>query len=143
MTVSKALRCWNKSCSKPVTVLIWRAMSKPLSRPNELGRAIGYRVDIDLILERLKGAPPGSWEELRTDRSFVAQMQQAALLHGGSSSLSDKPVTKLWVVMKAEHGIPVMMDAYPDKRSANRREKFLRQHMRPDVDQVAVFDVKL
>ncbi len=104
---------------------------------------MGYRVDINLILERLKDAPPGNWEQLKTDRSFVAQMQQAALLHGGSTLPSDKPAKKLWVVMKAEHGIPVMMDAYLDKRSANRREKFLRQHMRPDVDQVAVFDVKL
>lgn len=118
-------------------------MSKPLSRPNELGRAIGYRVDINLILERLKGAPPGNWEQLKTDRSFVAQMHQAALLHGGGTSPSGKPISKLRVVMKAEHGIPVMMDAYPDKRSANCREKFLRQHMRAEVDQVAVFDVKL
>lgn len=130
-------------------------MSKPLSRPNELGRAIGYRVDVDVILDRLKaapgGAPEGGWEQLKTDRALVAQMfgrldfagSTKAFAHGGGVAQAGKLPKRLWVVMKTERGIPVMLDAYLDKRSANSREKFLRQHMQPEMDQVVLFDVKL
>ncbi len=109
-------------------------MAKPLSRPNELGRAIGYNVDIDLILDKLKHTPIEQW-----DRAFLEQVGRAAQ----SGSAEQKPTKRLWIVVKAERGVPVMMDVYRDKRSANRRDKFLRQHMRAEMDEVRLFEIKL
>ncbi len=109
-------------------------MSKPLSRPQEVGRAVGYNVEIDLILDKLKHTPIDQW-----DRAFLEQVGRAA--QGGSAE--QKLPKRLWIVVKAEHGIPVMMDVYRDKRSANRRDKFLRQHMRAELDQVRLFEIKL
>ncbi|MBI4787451.1 MAG: hypothetical protein HY782_10440 [Chloroflexi bacterium] len=113
-------------------------MSKPVSASREVGRAVGYKVDVDLLLEKLKDAPLGDWDALKTNRAFLAQIERAAQGEAAES----KP-KRLWVVVKAEHGVPVMLDAYRDKHSANRREKFLRQHMRPEIDEVAKFDIKL
>lgn len=109
-------------------------MSKPLSRPNELGRAIGYNVDIDLIRDKLKDTPIEQW-----DRAFLEQVGRAAQ----GNSTEQKPTKRLRIVVKAERGVPVMLDAYRDKRSANRREKFLRQHMRAEMDEVRLFEIKL
>ncbi len=115
-------------------------MAKPLSRPNEIGRAIGYRVDVELLREKLKDMPVEGWEQLKNNRAFVEQVGHAARSTPGPS---DKEAKRLWVVLKIEHGVPVMIDAYRDKRSAKRREEFLRQHMRPELDQVGLFQVKL
>ncbi len=109
-------------------------MSKPLSRPNEIGRAIGYNVDVSLILERLKQTPLAQW-----DRTLVEQVERAAQVPGGSEG---RP-KRLWVVVKIERGVPVMMDAYRDKRSANRRDRFLRQHMHAEMDEVRLFELRL
>ncbi len=116
-------------------------MSKPLSRPNELGRAIGYRVDVELVREKLKGMSVERWEQLKDNRAFVEQVEHAAGI--SRANTSGKDARRLWVVLKVEHGVPVMIDAYRDKRSARRREEFLRQHMQPDVDQVGLFEIKL
>ncbi len=116
-------------------------MSKPLSRPNELGRAIGYKVDVELVREKLKDVPVERWEQLKDNRTFVEQVEHAAGM--SRANLSGKDAKRLWVVLKVEHGVPVMIDAYRDKRSAKRREEFLRQHMRPEVDQVGLFQIKL
>ncbi len=116
-------------------------MSKPLSRPNELGRAIGYKVDIALVREKLRDVPVERWEQLKDNRAFVEQVGQAAGI--SPANAIGKEAKRLWVVLKIEHGVPVMIDAYRDKRSAQRREAFLRQHMRPDVDKVGLFQIKL
>ncbi len=116
-------------------------MAKPLSRPNELGRAIGYRVDVELIREKLKGIPIGRWEQLRDNQTFVEQVERAAGV--SKANAASKAATRMWVVLKIEHGVPVMIDAYRDKRSAKRRQEFLRQHMRPEMDQVALFPINL
>lgn len=84
--------------------------------------------------------PPGPLERLKENADFVAQVGHAATKRGSGSDHGPK---RLWVVVKAEHGIPVMIDAYTDKRSASRRALFLRQHMRVERDQVALFAVKL
>ncbi len=111
-----------------------REMAKPLSRPNEIGRAIGYNVEVNVILDRLKQTPGADW-----DRALVEQVERAAR----GPEAGDARPKRLWVVVKVERGVPVMMDAYRDKRSANRREKFLRQHMHADSDEVRLFEIKL
>jgi hypothetical protein len=116
-------------------------MAKPVSRPNQIGRAIGYNVDIELLLDKLKSTPLGQWEHLRTDDQFLERVGRAAEAYvpGGPK----KQPKRLWVVVKIENSIPVMIDAYRDKHSANKRERFLKLHMRPEMDSVVVFDVKL
>lgn len=116
-------------------------MAKPLSRPNEIGRAIGYRVDVRALLEALEERSIDSWDRLKKDRAFLEHVQRAAQSHLATGR--GKRPKRLWVVMKMERAVPVMIDAYVDRRSANRREQFLRQHMRPETDQVEVFQVKL
>lgn len=114
-------------------------MSKPVSRPNEVGRAIGYNVDIDLLREKLSQASLGQWDHLKTNSLFLEQVGRAAELK------RDRPPgsRRLWVVLKVEREVPVMIDAYGDKRSAKKRARFLQQHMRPDLDQVALLEIKL
>lgn len=116
-------------------------MAKPLSRPDEIGRAIGYNVDIDLLLEKLQHTSLGQWDHLKNNGAFREQVGRAA--EGRVASQSSKPPARLWLVVKIERGVPVMIDVYPNKRSATQREKFLRRHMRADTDDVACFDIKL
>ncbi len=116
-------------------------MSKPLSRPNEIGRAIGYRVDVELLREKLRDMPVERWEQLKESRAFVEQVERAAGLT--EANAVSKAAKRMWVVLKIERGVPVMIDAYRDKRSAKRREEFLRQHMRRETDQVALFPINL
>lgn len=47
-------------------------------------------------------------------------------------------VKSLWVVVKVESGVPVMVDAYLDSRSAGKREQFLRKNMHPENDGIGV-----
>src|SRR5512147_2771894 len=110
-------------------------MAKPLSRPNEIGRAIGYKVDVELLREKLKDKPVERWEQLRDNQTFVEQVERAAGV--SRANASSKAAKRMWVVLKIEHGVPVMIDAYREKRSAKRRQEFLLQHMRPETDQVA------
>ena len=116
-------------------------MAKPLSRPNEIGRAIGYRVDVSLLLAWLKQEGEGrdSADEMRA--SWLQDLERTADLHtaGGRARKS----RKLWVVVKSERGVPVLLDAFRDKRSANARAKFLRLHMSQDLDTVELHLVPL
>ena len=116
-------------------------MSKPLSRPEEVGRAVGYQIDADLLLERLKQAAPNGLVKPEHDEALLKQLSRAAEFHG--SSRAAKPLKRLWVVIKIERSVPVMIDAYRDKRSANKRAEFLRLHMNADLDQVQVFAIPL
>lgn len=113
-------------------------MSKPASRPEELGRAIGYQVDARLLLEQL--TREGS-VDLENTRLSLKELEKAARLHEGSAPR--KPPKRLWVVVKVERGVPVMIDAYRDKRSANRRADFLRLHMNAEADRVELFAIGL
>jgi hypothetical protein len=115
-------------------------MPKPLSRPEEIGRAVGYKIDADLLLERLKQATPNSPAN-STDEVLLKGHSRAAELH--ASNAASKPLKRLWVVVKIERGVPVMIDAYRDKRSANKRAEFLRLHMRANLDQVELFAIAL
>jgi hypothetical protein len=49
----------------------------------------------------------------------------------------------LWIVVKVERGIPVMVEAYRDQQSADMREQFLREHMHPEYDETGVFEVQI
>jgi hypothetical protein len=113
-------------------------MSKPASRPEELGRAIGYQVDARLLLEQLTRE---GTIDLQNARLSLQELERAARVHEGSRPR--KPPKRLWVVVKIERGVPVLIDAYRDKRSANRRADFLRLHMRADVDRVELFAIEL
>ncbi len=115
-------------------------MAKPLSRPNEIGRAIGYNVNIDLILESLERTPMRQFSYLKSNRAFLDQVGRAAKRQ--SDNENQTQARRLWIVVKIERGVPVMIDAYSDKRSAKRRENFLRLHMRQGFDQVGIFEIK-
>jgi hypothetical protein len=118
-----------------------RKASLPLSKPHELGRAIGYNVGVELLLNKLRKTPSSEWDRLSYDRELIQQVGIVKALEREGSS--GRPLKRLWVVLKAEGGIPVMLDAYRDKPSATRREKFLRQHMRPEQDQVRLFKINV
>ena len=49
----------------------------------------------------------------------------------------------LWTVVTVESGIPVMVEAYRDKRAAEIRERFLRMDMHPDNDEIGVFEIQI
>jgi len=49
----------------------------------------------------------------------------------------------IWVVVEVHSGIPVMAEAYYDVESAVMREQYLRKHMRPEDDEVGVFEVQV
>jgi len=110
-------------------------MPKPLSRPHELGRAIGYNIDPSLLLEELKRAPMEQWADLGNNRAVLDYVQSAA---GITKRINQARPKRMWLVVKLENNVPVMIDAYTDKRSANRRERFLLQHHRPEIDSVKV-----
>lgn len=115
-------------------------MAKPLSRPHELGRAIGYNVDPSLLLEELKRAPIGQWGDLGSNHAVLDYVQSAA---GVAKRINQASPKRMWLVVKLENNVPVMIDAYTDKRAANRREKFLLQHHRPEIDAVKVVSIEV
>jgi len=61
---------------------------------------------------------------------------------GGEEMMSQQSEL-LWVVVEVQSGIPVEVKAYRNKRSAVRREQFLRKRMRPDYDEVSIFEVEV
>jgi len=49
----------------------------------------------------------------------------------------------LWVVVKVESGIPVMVEVYRDRQSAEIREQSLRKYMHPENDETGVFEIQI
>ena len=49
----------------------------------------------------------------------------------------------VWVVVLVESGIPVCAEVYRDVESAWARGKSWRENMRPDYDEVGVFEVEI
>ncbi len=103
-------------------------MSKPISRSQELGRGIGYNIDRAFLIEWLTKTPASKWSSLARDRLIQKR-------------ISGKP-KRLWLVIKSENKVPVMVDVYPDKRAANRRAEFLRKHMRAQLDSINLIEFK-
>jgi len=48
----------------------------------------------------------------------------------------------LWAVVKVESGIPVTVEAYRDRQSAEMREQSLREDMHPENDETGVFEIQ-
>jgi len=48
----------------------------------------------------------------------------------------------LWAVVKVESGIPVTVEAYRDRQSAEMREQSLRKDMHPENDETGVFEIQ-
>ena len=49
----------------------------------------------------------------------------------------------LWIVVKVESGIPVTVEAYRDRLSAEMQEQAWRERMNPDNDETEVFEVQM
>lgn len=49
----------------------------------------------------------------------------------------------IWIVVLVQSGIPVLAEAYRDQKTALKRERALRRKMRPDYDEVGVFEVEI
>jgi len=63
---------------------------------------------------------------------------------GGEQMMTpQKQPELLWVVVKVESGIPVMVEAYRDKQSAEVRERSLRKCMHPENDETGVFEIQI
>ena len=48
-----------------------------------------------------------------------------------------------WIVVKVESGIPVTVEAYRDRLSAEMREQAWRERMNSDNDETGVFEVQV
>jgi hypothetical protein len=49
----------------------------------------------------------------------------------------------IWVVVLVESGVPTLVEAYRDQKTAKLREKALRKESNPDYDEVGVFEVEI
>jgi len=49
----------------------------------------------------------------------------------------------LWIVVKVESGIPVTVEAYRDRRSAEMQEQAWRERMNSDNNETGVFEVQM
>jgi hypothetical protein len=54
-----------------------------------------------------------------------------------------KKSRRVWVVVEVESGIPVLAEVYSDRLSAEKREIKLRKELRPDYDEVGVFEAAI
>jgi len=62
---------------------------------------------------------------------------------GDEQMMPQKQSELLWVVVKVESGIPVMVEAYWDRQSAEMREQSLRKYMHPENDETGVFGIQI
>jgi len=60
-----------------------------------------------------------------------------------SEEMSGKQPESLWIVVKVESGIPVTVEAYRDRLSAEMQEQAWRERMNPDNDETEVFEVQM
>ena len=57
--------------------------------------------------------------------------------------MPQKKTQTMWVVVLVESGIPVAVEAYRDQRTAQKRERLLRNDMREEYDAVGMFEVEV
>jgi hypothetical protein len=57
--------------------------------------------------------------------------------------MAENQLEIIWVVVKVESGIPVMVEAYHDGQSAELRNQFLRLNMHPENDETGVFEIQI
>ncbi len=49
----------------------------------------------------------------------------------------------IWVVVSVASGVPVLVEAYRNKRKALARQRTLRKDINPDYDEVGAFEVEI
>ncbi len=54
--------------------------------------------------------------------------------------MRNKKAKRVWVVVQVWGGIPLPPKVYSDKLSAEKRESRLRKELRPDYDEIGVFE---
>ena len=54
-----------------------------------------------------------------------------------------KRSNSIWVVVEVASGVPVSAEVFADKDSARKHEHKLRRKMRPDYDEVGLFEAAL
>lgn len=57
--------------------------------------------------------------------------------------MAEQQLEPIWVVVSVESGIPVTVEAYDQRESAEKRELLLREDMNPDNDETGVFEVQV
>ncbi len=57
--------------------------------------------------------------------------------------MSHEDADVVWVVVLVISGIPDTVEVYRDQKSALARERVWRQDLRPDYDEVGVFEVEI
>ena len=58
-------------------------------------------------------------------------------------TMAEKENAELWIVVEVMSGVPASVNAYGKYSQARRREKWLRQRMNPDYDEVGIFSVRV
>ncbi len=49
----------------------------------------------------------------------------------------------VWVVVVVKGGFPTFVEAYRERKTARRRERYFRKDIREDYDEVEVFEVAI
>jgi hypothetical protein len=62
---------------------------------------------------------------------------------GETSKNMEKPSELIWIVVEVRSGIPVAVEAYKDKVSAEMQERFLRECMNLENDETGVFEIQI
>jgi hypothetical protein len=57
--------------------------------------------------------------------------------------MSHEDADVVWVVVQVISGIPDTVEVYRDQKSALAREQVWRKDLRPDYDEVGVFEVEI
>jgi hypothetical protein len=57
-----------------------------------------------------------------------------------SINMKTKQSNQVWVVVEVESGIPVLAEVFANKTTAKSRERTLREDLRPDYDEVGIFE---
>jgi hypothetical protein len=58
-------------------------------------------------------------------------------------AMSKKNSNRVWVVVEVQSGIPALAEVFSDRPSAEKRETNLRKKIRPDYDEVGVFETTI
>lgn len=56
---------------------------------------------------------------------------------------TSRRLSGLWIVVKVESGIPVEVEVFPDRESAEARDKILHEQMHPENDEIGIFEVRV
>ncbi len=57
--------------------------------------------------------------------------------------MTKKNSSRVWVVVEVQGGIPALAEVFCDRPSAEKREASIRKKLRPDYDEVGVFETTI